>query len=193
MGGSGSAGPLAPARPGLRDERVKLWTRSPRRAWWPFTRTAVATLAALTLARSGRAAADRATEADVFEAVFRQQLQEHLDATEKARGTVVCLAFDPGGAPQSPSREFMARLDGEAAARRAAECDRRPSGAIESMTGRPAILVTAGPIDWRADDEAWVIVDSFRSVRSATRRRYRVVKEREGWVSLGPILIDGPP
>jgi hypothetical protein len=135
--------------------------------------------------------ADRAREASVLEAVFRQQLREHLDATERARGTVVCVAVDPGGAAQSPSREFMARLAGERSVRRAAECDARPSGAVEATTLRPAIIVTAGPIDWIADDEAWVAVSYFRSARWSALRRYRVVREREGWVSLG-ILLDGP-
>ena len=136
---------------------------------------------------------DRAREAAVLEAVFRQQLREHLDATERARGTVVCIAFDPGGAAQSPSREFMARLAGETSVRRAAECDPRPTGAVEATTLRPAIVVTAGPIDWVAGDEAWVAVSYFRSARWSARRRYRVVRERDGWVSLGPILLDGPP
>jgi hypothetical protein len=124
--------------------------------------------------------------------VFRQQIQEHLDATEKARRTVLCLAVDPGGAAQSPSREFMARLTGEPSLRRAAECDPRPEGAVEATTRRPAIIVTAGPIEWVAEDEAWVVVTCFRSASSSWRRRYRVVREREGWVSLGPILLDGP-
>lgn len=141
---------------------------------------------------AGSEDADHAREAAVLEGVFRQQLREHLDATERARGTVVCIAVDPGGAPQSPDREFMARLAGEASVRRAAECDPRPTGAVEAMTLRPAIIVTAGPIDWIADDEAWVAVSYFRSARSSARRRYRVVREREGWVSLGPILLDGP-
>ena len=135
---------------------------------------------------------DRARETAVLEAVFRQQLREHIDATERARGTVVCLAVDPGGAAQSPSREFMARLADQARVRRAAECDPRSTGAVEAMTLRPAIIVTAGPIDWVAEDEAWVAVAYFRSARWAARRRYRVVLEREGWVSLGPILLDGP-
>ena len=60
------------------------------------------------------------------------------------------------------------------------------------MTLRPAIIVTAGPIEWVADDEAWVAVSCFRSSSQSTHRRYRVVREREGWVSLGPILLDGP-
>jgi hypothetical protein len=135
---------------------------------------------------------DPVKEKAVLEAAFRQQIQEHLDATERARGTVVCLAIDPGGAAQSPSREFMARLAGEPGVRRAAECDPRPTGAIESMTLRPAVIVTAGPIDWIADDEAWVAVSYYRSASQSADRRYRVVREREGWVSLGPILLDGP-
>jgi hypothetical protein len=136
--------------------------------------------------------ADLATEADVLEAAFRQQIREHLDATERARRTVVCIAIDPGGAPQSPNREFMARLAGERMVRRAAECDPRPTGAIEAMTLRPAIIVTAGPIEWIADDEVWVEVSYFRSARQSAHRRYRVVREHDGWVSLGPILLDGP-
>jgi hypothetical protein len=140
----------------------------------------------------GASETGRARETAVFEAVFRQQFREHLDATERARGTVVCVAIDPGGAAQSPSREFMARLAGEPSVRRAAECDARPTGAVEATTLRPAIIVTAGPIDWIADDEAWVAVSYFRSARWSAHRRYRVVREREGWLSLGPILLDGP-
>jgi len=137
-------------------------------------------------------AADRAKEDAVLEAAFRQQIEEHLDATERTRRTVVCLAIDPGGASQSPSREFMARLAGGPSVRRAAECDPRPKGAVEAMTLRPAIIVTAGPIEWIADDEAWVTVSYFRSASQSAHRRYRVVRERDGWVSLGPILLDGP-
>jgi hypothetical protein len=135
---------------------------------------------------------DPGKEEPVLVAAFRQQIQEHLDATERARGTVVCLAIDPGGAAQSPSREFMARLAGEPSVRRAAECDRRPSGAVEATTLRPAVIVTAGPIEWIAEDEAWVAVSYYRSAAQSAHRRYRVVREREGWVSLGPILLDGP-
>ena len=135
---------------------------------------------------------EREKETAVFVAVFRQQVREHLDPTEKARRTVVCLAIDPGGAPQSPSRELMARLANEPSVRRAAECDARPEGAVEATTRRPAVIVTAGPIEWVADDEAWVAVSFFYSARRSAHRRYRVVREREGWVSLGPILLDGP-
>lgn len=154
----------------------------------------VIVFAALSVPAAGRAGADeRESETAVLAAAFRQQIHEHLDATAKARGTVLCLAIDPGGAPQSPSPELMARLADEPSVRRAAECDPRPEGAVEATTRRPAIVVTAGPIAWRADDEAWVTVSFFRSARHGAKRRYRVVRERDGWVSLGPILLDGPP
>jgi hypothetical protein len=137
-------------------------------------------------------AEDVALEAAVFEAAFRQQIAEHLDATERARGTVFCLAIDPGGAPQSPSEAVMLRLSSKARIRRAVECEPRATGAVESMTLRPAIIVTVGPIDWVAEDDAHVAVFYFRSARMSAHRTYRVVKETTGWVSLGPIMIDGP-
>lgn len=136
--------------------------------------------------------ADPATESAVLVAVFQQQIREHLDASERARGTVICIAIDPPGAAQNPSREFMSRLASEPALRRAAECAARREGAIEAMTLRPAVIVTAGPMEWIATDEAWVTVSYFRTARQSALRRYRVVREREGWVSLGPILLDGP-
>jgi hypothetical protein len=138
------------------------------------------------------AAADLARESAVLVAVFQQQIREHLDAAERARGAVICIAIDPSGASQSPGPELMARLAGEPAVRRVAACDARPTGAVEAMTLRPAIIVTAGPIEWVAAAEAWVTVSYFRSARVSALRRYRVVREREGWVSLGPILLDGP-
>ena len=135
---------------------------------------------------------DLASETEVFAAVFRQQIQEHLDASARDAGTVICLAVNPGGAPQSPGPELMQRFARDKAVRRAAECDPRPAGAVEAMTLRPAVIVTAGPIEWVAEDEAWVIVAYFRTRLLSAERRYRVVREPAGWVSLGPILRDGP-
>ncbi len=137
-------------------------------------------------------AKDRAEEAAVFEATLRQQIEEYLDDEARAARTVICLGINPGEAPQSPSREFMARFRGEGAARRLTECDPRPTGAVEATTQRPAVIVTAGPVEWRAPDEAWVTVSYFRSRSQSGLRRYRVVREPTGWVSLGQILLDGP-
>jgi hypothetical protein len=155
------------------------------------TRTWVALLSSLAV--SGRAASsDLTREVAVFEAVFRQQLEEHLDVAERARGTVLCLGIDPGGAPQSATPAVMSRLSGDLSVRRLGECDARPRGAVESRSLRPAILVTAGPIDWVAEDEARVAVRYFRSSRQSARRTYRVVREKAGWVCLGQIILDGP-
>jgi hypothetical protein len=128
----------------------------------------------------------------VLEAVFRQQVKEWLDTSERVRGTVVCLAIDPGGAPQSVDREYLGRFGTEPAVRRGAECEARATGAVERATLKPAIIVTAGPIDWVAEDEAWVKVTYFRTKTQSSLRTYRVVREREGWISLGQIIKDSP-
>jgi hypothetical protein len=146
----------------------------------------------LSLAPSTFAPADLETESAVFAAVFRQQIQEHLDAATRDAGMVICLAVNPGGAPQTPSPDLMRPFASDRAVRRAAECDARPQGAVEAMTLRPAIIVTAGPIDWVAGDEAWVVVSYFRTARLSAERRYRVVREQAGWVSLGPIVVGTP-
>jgi hypothetical protein len=138
-------------------------------------------------------AQDLVRERAVFTAALRQQVDEHLDATARVRGTVVCVGINPGAAPQSPSREFMAGLGRPNVLRRLTECEPRPRGAVESTTLRPAVVVTVGPIDWRADDEAWVTVTYFRTRSQSAVRRYRVVHEDSGWVSLGQIILAAPP
>jgi len=136
---------------------------------------------------------DLARESAVFAAAARQQIAEHLDDAARARGTVVCVGINPGEAPQSPSREFLSRLGRDKVVRRLSECEPRPKGAVEATTSRPAVMVTVGPIEWRADDEAWVTVTYFRTKTQSAIRRYRVVHEDTGWVSLGQIILDAPP
>jgi len=138
-------------------------------------------------------AVDRHPEEDaILAATLKQQLDFFLDETARARRTVVCLGINPGQAPQSPSREFLARFVKEPAARGLGACERNPKEAVESTSGAPAVIVTAGPIEWIADDEAWVTVSHFRTRLHSGIGRYRVVRERSGWVSLGPIFRDGP-
>lgn len=136
---------------------------------------------------------DRPPDEDaVFEAVFRQQLAEVLDASARKQGMVVCLGINPGSAPQSPSKEYMARFKGENAVRRLTECQARPKGAVENVSRAPATILTAGPIEWIAADDVRVSVSCFRTSLRSYVRSYRVVKEPSGWVSLGPIFIDSP-
>jgi hypothetical protein len=142
-------------------------------------------------APSGTTAAD--LEARLFAAVFQQQRTELLDAEAKARGVVLCLAIDPGGAPQSVSAERLKALDLGPLIRRGAECEVHANRAIEIATQRAAILVTAGPIEWVKPDEAWVTVTQTWSASRSLRRPYRVVHEPDGtWTSLGPILKGAP-
>lgn len=162
---------------------------------WPSRQTIALALTVATvlwpILGVGAGQTDPRAEA-VLEAVFRQQVKEWLDTAERARGTVVCLAVDPGGAPQSVDREYMGRFGREPAVRRAAECEARALGAVERDTLKPAIIVTAGPIEWVAEDEAWVTVAYFRTKMQSSLRTYRVVREREGWISLGQIIKDSP-
>jgi hypothetical protein len=134
-------------------------------------------------------AAGPSEEDDVFEAVFRQQVAELLDAEARASGVLLCLEVDPGGAaPQTVDREFLARFRDEASVRRGAECEVGKARAREIASGRPAIVVTAGPIDPVAADEVWVtVVQRYRRGHSF-KREYRVVRERTRWISLGEIF-----
>jgi hypothetical protein len=128
----------------------------------------------------------------VLAAVFVQQLGYWLDSSARASQTVVCLAIDPGGAAQSVSKEYLLRFRHEPAARRGAECETRASGAVERATLHPAVVVTAGPIEWVAEDEAWVKVAHYRSRVESGSRLYRVVRDAARWICLGPIMKQSP-
>jgi len=128
----------------------------------------------------------------VLAAVFMQQLGYWLDSSARAGQTVVCLSIDPGGAAQSVSKEYLLRFRHEPAARRGAECETRPGGAVERATLHPAVVVTAGPIEWVAEDEAWVKVAHYRSRVESGSRVYRVVRDAARWVCLGPIMKQSP-
>jgi hypothetical protein len=138
-------------------------------------------------ASAGATAAD--LEARLFAAVFQQQKTELLDAEARAHSVVLCLAVDPGGAPQSVSAETLKELGLGPSVRRGAECEVRLSRAVEIATRRTAIVVTVGPIEWVKADEAWVTVTQTWTASKSLRRPYRVVRESDGaWTSLGPIL-----
>ena len=123
----------------------------------------------------------------VLVAVLRQVAQAMVE-----KGGVACLAVDPGGAPQSVEPELLESFADLPFVRRGAECEARPDGAVELVTDRPAVLVTAGPIEWVEDDEAWVTVRYFRTAVLSAERLYRVVREKSGWVSLGQIVRMAP-
>jgi hypothetical protein len=122
-------------------------------------------------AATGTTAAD--LEARLFAAVFHQQKTELLDAEARAQGVVLCLAIDPGGAPQSVSAESLKALGLGPAVRRGAECEVQRSRAVEIATKRTAIVVTVGPVEWVKPDEAWVTVTQTWSASRSLRNPYR--------------------
>ena len=128
----------------------------------------------------------------VFEAALRGVAKEFVTEEVGAIGAVACLQIDPGGAPQSISKEFMARFKSLSFMRRGAECEARPKGAVERASQAPAFIITAGPIEWASGDEAHVRVTYFRSDAQSGTRLYRVIREASGWVSLGQIIKMSP-
>jgi hypothetical protein len=128
-----------------------------------------------------------AEEDEVLVAVLHQVAEALVE-----EGGVACLAVDPGGAPQSIEPELLESFADLPFVRRGAECEERPEGAVELATDRPAVLITAGPIEWVEDDEAWVTVRYFRTAVLSAQRLYRVVREESGWVSLGQIVRMAP-
>jgi hypothetical protein len=144
-------------------------------------------------AGSGASAQSLDPEEDaVLGAVLTLVADEMVDESLLAEGGVACLNIDPGGAPQSVSSEFLEGLDPCPFLRRGAECEERPEGAVELATERPAVIITAGPIEWVAEDDAWVTVRYFRTNLLSAQRVYRAVREKTGWVSLGQIIQMSP-
>lgn len=155
-----------------------------------MTRTA-AFLMLLPFVLAGTAASAQSEDPEedaVLAAVLTQVADQMIDESLLAEGGVACLNIDPGGAPQSVSSEFLESLDPRPFLRRGAECEQRPDGAVELATERPAVLITAGPIEWVAEDDAWVTVSYFRTSLLSAQRLYRAVREKSGWVSLGQVI-----
>jgi hypothetical protein len=144
------------------------------------------------LAVTCAAPASAQEEDPILAAVLAQVAEEMMDESLRAEGGVACLAVDPGGAPQSVEAEFLERFADLPFVRRGAECEERPDGAVEIATDRPAVLITAGPIEWVSEDEAWVTVRYFRTALLSAQRLYRAVREEAGWASLGQIIRGTP-
>ena len=123
----------------------------------------------------------------VLLAVLHQVAEEMVE-----KDGVACLSIDPGGAPQSIGGDLLESFADLPFVRRGAECEQREDGAVELATDRPAVLITAGPIERVEDDEAWVTVRYFRTAILSAERLYRVVREEAGWVSLGQIVRMAP-
>jgi hypothetical protein len=152
---------------------------------------------ALALAALGSAAfvhfrrADPRVE-DVRLAVFQQQVGFWLDEQARQAGTVACLAIEDGGVRRSVPKDYLDRFPERDPVRTSDECEERASGAVERGTGRPAVLVTVGKVEWKSPGEAWVTTRHYRSALASGVRIQRVVREDTRWVCLGQIIKDTP-
>ncbi len=156
-----------------------------------FNRMAIAAVLAAAFDVSHSLAADPALD-EVRLAVFQQQMAFWLDKDARGSKRVVCLAIEEGGMRRSVTREYLKRFPGEAAVRTGDDCDQRPSGAVERGTGRPAVLIVAGNVEWKSAEEAWVTTRHYRSSVMSGVRTHRVVREKTRWICLGQIIKDTP-
>jgi len=148
------------------------------------------TWAAIT-ACDGRA--ETTAEDDVMVAALEAEIRMALKDVTPQHTPVMCIEIDPGEAPQSPSKEFVARLKHLAPhVVRSGECEVERTGVVDRDTRRPAVLVTAGPVDWLQDDEAEIDVTLARSSTDSIRHRYRVAREGGRWTCLGLVMKVSP-
>jgi hypothetical protein len=126
---------------------------------------------------------------EAIEAAFRQQIAFWLNEDARKAQTVICLAIEQAGETHSVGLDYLRRFRGIPELRRGAECELRRNGAVERATGRPAVLITAGGVEWITPDEAWVSVRHYRNRLASGAHPYRVVREQARWVCLGPILL----
>jgi hypothetical protein len=138
--------------------------------------------------------ATRGGEDAVFEAVIVAKLRDFRAATRAnaSEPSVFCIAVNPGEAPQTPSREFLARFKDQLDVRPAGQCEARRSRVVEIGGGRRALLLTVGPVEWVSGEEAWVTVTVQIDHPYPAPVTYRVVKERAGWTALGPMMKIAP-
>jgi hypothetical protein len=158
-----------------------------------IARTIGGALALLGWAVGCAGSADTRREDDVFIAALKADIGFALGDLPRSTAPTFCVSIDPGDAPQSPRKEFVARLKGSAPhVVRSAECEVGRAGVFEVPTGRAAVLVTAGPVEWVKKDEAEVDVITTRRTADTTRRRYRIVREAGRWVCLGQVMKISP-
>jgi hypothetical protein len=127
-------------------------------------------------------------------AVLTAALLAEIEIQKDLPGLPVCIALDPGDARQSASREFVEGLRvPKRRIIRAAECEVREKDVVEMATGAPALFLVAGPIEWVAEDEAWVTTSHVRTRARSISKQYAVVFEHgQRWRALGTVFRGVP-
>ena len=142
------------------------------------------------LALVGPLSAQRESSAleDVLVAAFRHQIAE-IFATKAARfaeDPVICVGIADGATPRNPERQLMKRLAVDPSVQPASACVVDGDLAKEKSSGREAVILRAGSVEWLSDDEAHVEMSYYRSKITSSSMTIRVVKEPHGWIGLGP-------
>lgn len=125
---------------------------------------------------------------DVLVAAFRSQIAE-VFATKGSQFTedpVICLGVTARGNPRDPDEPLLKRLAADPSVRPASKCVVDGEAAEEKGTGREAVVLRSGAIEWLGDDEAHVEMSFYRSKLSHAALVIRVVREPHGWIGLGP-------
>ena len=148
------------------------------------------TVAALSLACSaggeGAPAESAADREAIHAAVVRYQYRQFVKGVEEP--IAVCLSVEADGERADPSERLLRRLRDLPGLRPGTACAAGPEDVIVRDTGEPAVWLTVGSITWTGSDDVEVQAGYRRGRHSSARPTYRVVRERGGWISLGPTM-----
>jgi hypothetical protein len=149
---------------------------------------ALAVLALACSSGSGAATADPATQREaIAAAVVRYQYRQFVYGT--GEGLALCLSVQGDDGPADPSPRLLKRLRTVPGLRPASECSSQGEEVVVTETGAPAVRLTVGAISWKRSDDVRVDSAYYRSEHSQARPTYRVVRDHDGWVSLGPVML----
>ena len=119
-------------------------------------------------------------------AVVRYQYRQFVYGTGET--LAVCLSVQAEGRLTDPSARLLRRLKDLPGLKPGSECAVQADGAVVRASGQPAMRLTVGTITWQHADDVRVEATYDRGRFSSARPTYRVVREPEGWVSLGPVM-----
>ncbi|HEX6740144.1 MAG TPA: hypothetical protein VF310_17820 [Vicinamibacteria bacterium] len=136
---------------------------------------------------SGEATVHPATQREaIVAAVVRYQYRQFVyDTGEKL---ALCLTVEGEDGPGDPGPRLLKRLKSLPGLRPGSECSSDGEQVVVTETGAPALRLTVGAIQWKGSDDVQVASAYYRSAFSQARPTYRVVREHDGWVSLGPVM-----
>ncbi len=110
----------------------------------------------------------------IVEAVLRYGIHQFSPGAESG----LCVGVSEGGTPTDPAPSIMRRL---------VDTKAHPQSACK---GRNTLIV--GQVDWLRDDEVRVMTSYLQSSQGEKRLAYRVIREDDHWVCVGPILLLDP-